>query len=138
MQRHSQQRKRSKNLGVIPLQPQTKIQIEIEARWYRLNNQRWLKVEYNPITGKIRSPYGIWQYPVKGAELVKVKPSQQTVTTNQATVPHSTRLAITKPDVEKPSKKISTKEFLEQKALERQLKAIEKHNIYVQRNLRQQ
>lgn len=137
MQRHSQQRKRSKNLGVIPLQPQTKPPIGTETRWYRLKNQRWLKVEYNPITGKIRSPYGIWQYPAKGAELVKVKPSQ-TETTNQATVPHSTRLAITKPDVEKPSKKISTKEFLEQKALERQLKAIEKHNIYVQRNLRQQ
>jgi len=133
MKRKSQTRKRSKNLGVIPLESKPTTKARLEVRYYRVkDSQRWLKVEFNPQTGKIRSPYGIWQLPAKGSKLVKAKPSSsQSTGSNQAPIKASKGLEIPKPKVE--TNKPSMKELLEQKALERRLKEIEKHNLYLNR-----
>jgi hypothetical protein len=56
------------------------------------------------------------------------------MTTTQATVRVITdKLAIPKPE---DTKEVKLKELLEQKALERKTREINKHNIYVMRNLR--
>lgn len=133
MQRQSQARKRPKNLGVIPLEQPVKPKPKIESRWYRIGGRRWSQVEYNLETGKIRPPYGVWQLPPPGSELVTNKPTNQ-MTTTQATVRVITdKLAIPKPE---DTKEVKLKELLEQKALERKTREINKHNIYVMRNLR--
>lgn len=134
MQRKTQERK-PKNLGQFDLgAPKKDRPPRVEIRWYRPRKTgRWLKVQFNPDTGKIRPSYGIWLTPPSGSELVTNKPTNQTTTTQATVKILSDRLAIPKPE---DTKQVKLKELLEQKALERKTREINKHNIYVMRNLR--
>lgn len=133
MKRKTQSRKRPKNLGVVPLEQSKPTRVK-EYRWYRINdNQRWLRVEYNPVSGKIRSPYGIWQLPKPGAKLVKTKPGQSATGSSQAAIKSSSKLEIAKPEAEVALPKTNLNALLEQKEVERKLRAVSQHNAYINR-----